>query len=457
MNKYLPWKEFSWSDFIERNLFEQVLLSAIGVPVTYWLISGSEWKAEWLVLNPLLTMACFYCAFLLVWKTSIEEHETADAYETLFDYQSTCWKVWDSVFDVPYLFLVFVLPFFCATYQFFVLFLLAVYIIWMVYGWLILHAVTVYNESEGRNDWERAACPITAYFKQRQKISGFCLLVAILGALSSWYLALNGFVVPFLVVGFCSVLLIIVAENVIEPILMLNLRFYYFDKPPSERTEVIRVDRTAELDDATIKALEEIHNEAFPPEEQKLSIDSMLKEVRTSGNFLHLVWLDGVIIGYFFFEVRTSLRMAFLWYFAIKKCWRNRGIGNRVIRTMLAQLERWPTPIRYALFESRSPTVGSDHENIDRRRIEFYRRLGAHWLRGLKYRVPSHADPTVLLSYEVMLFPIADRVRRKEIGIAVMEMAKPLGEKQPSIYDDLQQSLSSMIVQSPPAQTPTRF
>ena len=440
-----------WSAFVELNLFEQVLLSAIGVPITYWLSTESLPNAKWLVLDPYLTIVCFYCAFMLVWKMSVEEHESSEASEMICDYLPQLLKVMDLILVVPYLFLVFLLPFFSVAYQFFIISLVAFYLVWIGYGWLTLKAVALYDESVDRPDSQAEACPVENYFKRRQTISSACLAVVILGASFSWYFTSTGSFGAVLIVGFVSVSMIIVAEGIVEPI--INFRFHYEDYPPaSERIEMITVDQQMELDGHSVEALKRIHNEAFPPEEQKMSINSMLEDVGSSNCFLRAVRLDGAIIGYLFFEVRISSRLAFLWYFAIDKRWRSQGIGEKTVHILLTELENWPTPIRYALLECRSPTPSSDQHNWETRRIKFYRRLGAYWLRGLEYRVPSATDPTTtFLSYDVMLFCITKRVRRREIAAAVMEMAEPLGKKQPGIYQDLQRSLSSLIIQSPPA------
>jgi len=85
MKKRIKVLPHDWSAFVDRNLFEQVLVSAAGVPITYLLVSGGDSQPGWLSLNPLLSFLCFGFAFLRVWKSAKEEAETLNAWEILED------------------------------------------------------------------------------------------------------------------------------------------------------------------------------------------------------------------------------------------------------------------------------------------------------------------------------------------------------------------------------------
>lgn len=98
---------------------------------------------------------------------------------------------------------------------------------------------------------------------------------------------------------------------------------------------------------------------------------------------------------------------AFLWYFAIEPRLRNTGLGSQVYRALLQKVDDGRT--RALVFEVEIPELQEPVSacQFARRRIEFYRRLGARRMHGIDYLqyVGQHQPPTPM---HLMVQPLVD-------------------------------------------------
>lgn len=221
----------------------------------------------------------------------------------------------------------------------------------------------------------------------------------------------------------------------------------------------VRTLRRADIDPPTQARLIAIHDDAFGPEERQYSMASMLGQAGRSGHIFRTIRADRRVVGYTYLELAPAAALAFLWYMAIEADMRNRGIGRLAVKRTLDLLRRSHRGLRYAMFEVHRPIEEEDEarQRIDRRRIEFYRRLGAFWVQGVDYRIPAADDPTRSIAYDPMFFRLRRSHDETEIRSGVLLMARDNfeGEHGDPRWLRLQRSLPRMTIVAP-AKAPDR-
>ncbi|UCH35402.1 MAG: GNAT family N-acetyltransferase, partial [Armatimonadota bacterium] len=431
--KQLTVAQHEWSAFVERSVFEQVLVSAAGVPIAYLLLTRSEYPHEWLLLNPILSVLCFFCAFLRVWRTSKEEAETKEAWEALSDHLTPAGKCVDMILEVPYVFVLFILPFSAVAYQVFVVALGGFYAVDCVYNLMCTAAVRKHHLAVESSRDQCAACPLRGYYARRQWLDNAGLALTVVPGGTAWYLVLQGRTEAALWVGIASVIALILMEGMLEPI--VNWPFHWHaEQSMGDRVRIVDIRPSEPVSSETCDKLNRIHIEAFPPEEQQMSMEFMLSKTGSDGYGLKAVFLGDAVVGYAFYQVHESAEIAFLWYMAVDAEWRRIGVGREIVTRLISDLGTRRAVVRYLLLEARAPEPDAPADDINRRRIAFYRSLGAHWVRGIDYAVASHTDPDRSISYEVLAFPVADHVTPERLRPAVSVLAsESMGANDPHL------------------------
>jgi len=94
---------------------------------------------------------------------------------------------------------------------------------------------------------------------------------------------------------------------------------------------------------------------------------------------------QGALFGIIQYQFNRQLSVALLWYFAVNRELRNKGLGSQMYRELCAQLTSGG--IRALIFEVEIPEDAESKEGrqLAERRIAFYRRLGAKLLTGVHY------------------------------------------------------------------------
>jgi ribosomal protein S18 acetylase RimI-like enzyme len=189
----------------------------------------------------------------------------------------------------------------------------------------------------------------------------------------------------------------------------------------------------ADLPASTKELLTKIHNEAFGPDEQHYSMGYMLGRVGRPDSILRLIREGHRPSGYVYLELVPNPDTAFLWYMAVDAAVRDQGIGRRAMVDTLEMLHREHPAIRYVMFEVHRPADHGDPERaaLDRRLIEFYRRLGAYRVFGIDYQIPAADDPSRSVTYVPMFFALRGDPDREEVRERVLLMASDNFEENP--------------------------
>jgi len=193
-----------------------------------------------------------------------------------------------------------------------------------------------------------------------------------------------------------------------------------------------------------------IHNEAFPPEERHFTADFFIDKNGHEGYSLWLASLNGVIVGYSFFQIINEHNIALFWYMAVDIKWRNHGIGREMIQRLLKELKSNPASVRYLFLESHTPEDDVTSDDFNRRRLAFYRSQGAYWIRGIVYAVPSNTDPLESIRYEFLFFPIMEHVDNDHVKQALRVIAEGIFKVGDPRAEKFEKSLEDMYIQPPP-------
>lgn len=137
-----------------------------------------------------------------------------------------------------------------------------------------------------------------------------------------------------------------------------------------------------------------ILHEAIAPEAQLP--EQRFRDLLVGGSYRLFAFAEGdEVLGMALVYFSEYLRFAWLDYFAIRSDLRGRGLGSEVFREIVQMaIEQSPQP-HWLLFEVDDDYEGDPQREADgKRRVQFYRRLGARVLENVSYKFPSaFAEP----------------------------------------------------------------
>lgn len=151
-----------------------------------------------------------------------------------------------------------------------------------------------------------------------------------------------------------------------------------------------RIAEITDLNDDLFPPWLDLYETTFPPIEKTLVSYylKLLKEkacgLRQNHHVLALLDHHDELVGIAHYEIRQQENVALFWYLAITPAKRNHGLGNTLYRHVLRRL---PSTLTALILEVEIPELVETQQQRDtaRRRLHFYRRLGAVQLTGIHY------------------------------------------------------------------------
>lgn len=135
---------------------------------------------------------------------------------------------------------------------------------------------------------------------------------------------------------------------------------------------------------ADFPAVVALYEEAFPPSE-KVASSAIAERVDREIYQLFVGYeATQVVFMAMFYPMRES-EFVLLAYIATHRDYRGQGIGATFLRESVNRLQR---EAKYLLIEAEDPSCGED-KALRQRRVNFYRRIGARTMEGVKFVLPA--------------------------------------------------------------------
>lgn len=116
----------------------------------------------------------------------------------------------------------------------------------------------------------------------------------------------------------------------------------------------------------------------------------------------------------------ASTPFVLLDYLAIHPDWRNQGLGSAFFRKLTDVARRENSKANWLLLEVDAvPEDSASQSEDNRRRIEFYRRLGAQLLANVPYRFPSPSGVAVPMRLMVLQLRAGARLSATDVQAAI--------------------------------------
>ena len=150
----------------------------------------------------------------------------------------------------------------------------------------------------------------------------------------------------------------------------------------------------------------------------------------TGGRLLVLLENE-TVVAMAYCEEGDAATAAYLWYLAARQDARGKGIGARLYREILGRAERAGSPALLFEVETVEETAlfSAEAASFARRRIEWYRRLGAKLLEGVHYEQDLGWQPA--LAMHIMVHPFQEMDAGSAFTFAKALFGKGLSETGP--------------------------
>jgi ribosomal protein S18 acetylase RimI-like enzyme len=153
----------------------------------------------------------------------------------------------------------------------------------------------------------------------------------------------------------------------------------------------IRLVELTDINDDLLLPWLDIYERAFQPEEKEpvsthLSLlKQKMRGEKTATSMLAAVDADGALVGIIKDYVASYVNTCALWYFATSVELRGQGLGAHIYRLWADKIRA--QGVRALIYEVEIPEEGKTPEEqaLSRRRIDFYKRLGAKRITGIHY------------------------------------------------------------------------
>jgi hypothetical protein len=155
--------------------------------------------------------------------------------------------------------------------------------------------------------------------------------------------------------------------------------------------EEIKFVEITDLEDDLLPSWLDLYETTFPPNEKVLVSHFIhLLKAKKAGKPAEEMMLAAVnsaqeLFGMAYYALMPEKETAVLWYLATWPEQRNRGLGGSIYEHLVSQID--PSRYQGLVIEVEIPELAENDEQrqLAERRIQFYRRHGGRWLKGIKY------------------------------------------------------------------------
>jgi len=217
---------------------------------------------------------------------------------------------------------------------------------------------------------------------------------------------------------------------------------------PSKTQYDVTLERVADPSSPLFTPCLGILRESIPPGEQLG--DAKLKKLLKRDDYrMYALLLDASVVATAILYLPKAQEFVLLDYMAVRVDLRGRSFGSKLFRELVKIASRESPAAGYLIFEvdddrGDSPHVGS----INRRRIEFYHRLGAQLLSNANYLFPSPTGPGVPMRLMVYRLRPETKLSQETVRAALENIFREIHgrEKNDALLQSIVDHLPSHVV-----------
>ena len=169
--------------------------------------------------------------------------------------------------------------------------------------------------------------------------------------------------------------------------------------------EGLSVERVNQIDATFARQVKAIYMEAFPPSERE-PFRKVVSAVNEGRRWLYCARASTRVYGFAITVPLPGMGMHLLEYLAIGADMRNRGIGAVLVRDVLQSLRSQGTVSGIVLEVETDEEGDPVEQGIRHRRIEFYQRIGARVIEGVKNYAIPHRRGSGSIPMKLLWLPV---------------------------------------------------
>ncbi|MCX6776842.1 MAG: GNAT family N-acetyltransferase [Candidatus Micrarchaeota archaeon] len=129
-----------------------------------------------------------------------------------------------------------------------------------------------------------------------------------------------------------------------------------------------------------------IYSESFPPNERH-PVDTIKQRLKDERSQLYVGKLGHKAVFMSLLYPLKNTNFILFDYMATDRHYQNQGVGAEFVKTLIKSLGK-NKPNKYLILEVENPNYG-DNKEQRRRRLNFYKKLGAKEMKGVRYILPA--------------------------------------------------------------------
>lgn len=210
----------------------------------------------------------------------------------------------------------------------------------------------------------------------------------------------------------------------------------------------VRLEQVADTSSLLYAPCSEILHESIPPSEQ-LGDQKQRKLLKRDDYRMYALLVDAKVAATAILYLPKAEEFVLLDYMAVHADLRGRGLGTVLFQELVKIAPRERPAAGYLIFEVDDDRGHSAHiDSTNRRRIEFYRRLGAQLLSNTNYLFPSPTGPGVPMRLMVYRLHPETKLSQETVRAAVENIFREIHgrEKNDALLRSIVDHLPSHLI-----------